>query len=501
MSKIFEKLGMKAPNYSAFDLSREQKLSCKMGDLIPTYIEEIIPGDNFKVKTETMLRMAPMLAPIMHRVNLYMHYFFVPNRLVWNQWEDFITGGREGTSNPLYPTMPMTLDVIQAKLSDYMGLPNASGNNPDFSVSQLPFRAYQLIWNEYFRDQNLENPIDVQNASNLILCQLRKRAWEKDYFTSALPWTQRGPEVGIPIDLEYKPVSKVFNAAGQQLGALTNLATGGLPTRDELRANYGGNDAMRIENIENTQLDFTINELRKSSALQRFLEKQARGGARYIETILSHFGVKSEDARLQRPEYLGGGRQPIVISEVLNTTGTDNAPQGDMAGHGISTGTTNSFNKRFTEHGYVLGIMSILPRTAYFQGIPKHFRRFDKFDYYWPEFANLGEQEIKNSELFYDDMDNESNNDTFGYQQRYAEYKYGTTSVHGDFRTTLKYWHLARDFDNLPSLNANFIKADPDSRIFAVDTENPNIDNIWVQMYHSVKARRPMPFFADPRLS
>jgi hypothetical protein len=503
MPKIFEQTRYRKPNYSAFDLSREQKLSCKMGELVPTYLEEVVPGDHFKVNTEIMLRLAPMLAPIMHRVDVYMHYFFVPNRIIWNQWETFITGGREGTSSPTYPTVAFGTGFRDSKLPDYLGIPTYSTANANIKVSQLPFRAYQKIWNDYYRDPNIEQELDINGiaalhtgtASPSVLYDIRIRSWEKDYFSSALPWTQRGPEVSAPVNLEYKSATDI------------KTTTGGIPTDGSVDSLTGVaqsafGEPVRFENIVNDSLEININELRRTTALQRWLEKMATGGARYYEQLQSMFGVKSQDQRLQRAEYLGGGKQPIVISEVLNTTGTEDAPQGDMTGHGISVGSTNSFEYHVPEHGWIMGILSILPKATYQQGIHRHWLRTDKLDYYWPEFAHLGEQEIYNYELYLDTLQTiDQNRETFGYQQRYAEYKYGQSTVHGDFRNTLNYWHMGRIFSTRPALNTNFLRALPDTsemvRPFAVQEG----DKCWIQLYHDVKARRPMPYFADPRLS
>lgn len=503
MSKIFENLGMRKPRYSAFDLSRETKLSMKMGDLVPVYIEEIVPGDQFRVKSEIMMRLAPMISPVMHRVNVYMHYFFVPNRIIWNAWEEFITGGREGTTvnpMPIFNMAAVTGGITEGSLADYLGLPATSPGSPVYQPSALPFHAYHQIWNDYYRDPNLTPAINVQalvSADSMNV--LRKRCWEKDYATSALPWPQRGPAVNLPASVQYRDVSEVVRTSD---GAHISGPLGSDNVVGNLLQDFGGGSfAARLENLEDDPINVTINDLRTSSALQRWLEKNARGGYRYIEQILSHFGVKSSDARLQRPEYLGGGRQPVVISEVLNNTGTTAAPQGEMAGHGLSIGQTNSFNKRFEEHGYVMGICSVLPRTAYQQGIHRHWMRKTREEYYWPEFANLGEQEVRKAEVMYNEALTEAeNNETFGYQQRYAEMKYGCSSVHGDFRSTLNFWHMGRIFSLLspPELNEDFVTADPTDRIFAVQDGS---DHLWVQMYHDVKARRPMPYFADPRLS
>jgi len=504
VNKIFDSVAVKKNKMSAFDLSREQKLSCNMGELIPTYLEEVLPSDQFSVKTETLLRFAPMLAPIMHRVNVYLHYFFVPHRIVWNEWEEFITGGKNGTSAPTFPTFTMDSTVQTARLSDYLGIPiDATPTlNTGFEISSLPYRAYQKIWNDYYRDQTLQNEIDVHTASKADLCTLRNRCWEKDYFTSALPFAQRGVTPNLPIGIEYMDQSIVVNSnTGTPTTNTTSLnASNGV----DPGMTYAGNTIPgRIENIE--ALTLTINQLRETSAIQRFLERNARGGARYIEYIKQFFdGAPVKDSRLQRAEYLGGGMQPVMISEVLNTTGTVDNEFGGMAGHGIAAGTTNEFTKTFEEHGYVIGIMSVIPKSAYQYGIPKTFLKTDKYDYYNPEFANLGEQPILGAELYYDESDNNHNKGTFGYQQRYAEYKYGQSTVHGEFRSvspgTLDFWHLARKFASKTDavLNASFVECVPDKRIFAIT--DPDEQVLWVQLYHDVKARRPMPYHALPSL-
>jgi hypothetical protein len=494
MSKIFETLRMTKAPKSAFDLSHERKLSMNLGDLVPIYMDEILPGDEFEVATELMARMAPMLAPIQHRVNVYVHYFFVPNRILWEEWEDFITGGKNGNTTPTMPTLTWggaSNPVEPGDLADYLGLPLiTAGAAATYDVSQLPFRAYQAIYNDYFRDETLNSEVDITLQSEIRA--IRRRAWEKDYFTSCLPWTQRGPEVDLPITVDYKDISDVVGGDGSPTSNLTTNASG------QLTSGAGGaiSEDVRIENLETEGFQVSINELRTSSALQRWLEKQARGGYRYIETILSHFGVRSSDSRLQRPEYLGGGRQPMVISEVLNTTGTTEAPQGDMTGHGISVGQANRFRRKFEEHGFVMGIMSVLPRTAYQQGIHRLWSRSDKTEYYWPSFANLGEQAVLNKEIYHDATDADYNEGTFGYQQRYAEYKHGCSSVHGEYKTTLDFWHMGRIFSSQPVLDGQFVTANPTNRIFAATGE----EQLYVQVYNNVKARRPMPYFANPQL-
>lgn len=507
--QLFESIKLSKPQTNALDLSHEKKLSCNMGDLVPIYLQEVIPGDKFRVTTELLLRLAPLVSPVMHRVNVFTHFFFVPNRLTYKEWPDFITGGEDGAQAPAFPFIPIgetfKTQLQPGSLADYLGIapPPLSGIVQEINVSALPFRAYQMIYNEYYRDQNLTAKIPVTNNSTCAadevaeILDLRKRAWEKDYFTSALPWAQRGGSVSLPSTVQYHDYAKIYAQGSGQ----TPIASGGaVSTVTGTPAVLNdGNEALKIENVSGIGL--TINDLRRSARLQEWLEKNARGGSRYIESILVHFGVRSSDARLQRPEYLGGGKQPIVISEVLNTSATATEPQGNMAGHGVSVGNTNQFTKYFEEHGYIIGIMSILPRTAYQQGIPRKFTKFDKFDYFWPEFANIGEQEIKLQELYMPytvAAGTTSRAKTFGYQSRYAEYKFEESTVHGDFKNTLSFWHMGRIFSNVPELNDSFTNSDPTHRVFAVTDTTKH--KIYVQLYNNVKAIRPMPVFGTPQL-
>lgn len=524
---LFQQVQLRKPGRNKFNLSHERKMSIQMGNLYPIMVQEIVPGDIFRCQTEIMARMAPMLAPIMHRVNVRTEYFFVPNRLVWSEWEEFITGGREGTSAPVAPYMLASTMAVKTtwprNLADYMGIPRI--NNPvtpslDIRISMLPFRAYQLIYDQYYRDQNLQASIteaitfrasgEVIGTPADILLAMRKRAWEKDYFTSALPWSQRGGEVNVPLagsaDVVYKDISEIYDSTGGTAFATGNVTVNNAVNPNEMNIPASvGTKSARVENIESVDLEsatgVSINELRRSVRLQEWLEKNARGGARYVEQILAHFGVKSSDARLQRPEYLGGGLNQMVISEVLSTFQDPDAigePQGNMAGHGVSYGKTNGFKRSFEEHGYVIGILSVLPKTAYQDGIPRHYSREDKLDYYWPEFAQIGEQEILNKEVFYNGaVVGEVPAGTFGYTPRYAEYKYAPSTVHGEFRDDLSYWHMGRIFDDVPALNEAFVVSDPTTRIFPVTDP---VDTMYVQLYHKVDAIRPMPYFGTPTL-
>jgi len=511
MSLFSQTVGAR-PKSNAFNLSHEKKFSMKMGDLVPILCEEIIPGDKWQCNTEVLMRLAPMVAPIMHRVNVFTHFFFVPNRLIWEDWEDFITGGEDGTAEPVrpYKAMGASWDTYFAEgtLLDYLGfstqIPTALVN-----INALPFRAYQLIYKEYYRDQNLETSFDISTTSGADassaaeLMVIRKRAWEKDYFTSALPWTQRGGDVNLPLSGTAPVRTQPENGVIYEISGGGNPATGAvsLNASDELTdlSNNEIEPTNLVADVDQVTLG-TIEELRRATKLQQWLERNARGGSRYIEQILVHFGVLSSDARLQRPEFLGGGKTPIVISEVLQTSSTDTeTPQGNMAGHALAVGNTHKFTKKFEEHGYIIGIMSVLPKTAYQQGTRKHLFKDDKFDYFWPEFAQLGEQPVLQGEL-YDDYVSANRNGTFGYQSRYAEYKYIPSSVHGTFKSSQAFWHMGRIFTAAPQLNEEFIQADTteiNERAFAAgDTE----DQLWVQLYHNIKAIRPIPKINNPSL-
>lgn len=552
MSRIFNSIRLKRPKRNVFNLSYENKLTMNMGELVPIMCMPIVPGDKFRVNTEALVRLAPLVAPMMHRVNVYTHYFFVPNRLVWDSWEEFITKGIDGEDSPILPRIPLNSSWFTAESSfrnyladstlwDYLGLPTLKGIGsrafdgivngvtvPEgFSVSALPFRAYQLIYNEYYRDQNLTDPIDFSITSGSLgaaevvkLLTLRRRAWEKDYFTSALPWLQRGPEVTVPVGGSFgvvtlanqtnnqifvgsdgKPVKvdvgmNLIHAADKD-----NVTPGTIQTGLSNGSNSGNAvwlDPKGTLVVDGENSGVSIQDLRTSNALQRWFERNARGGSRYIEQILAHFGVRSSDARLQRPQFLGGGKMPIAVSEVLQTSSTnDTSPQANMAGHGISAGVNNGFKHYFEEHGYVIGLMSIMPRTGYQQGVPRDFTKFDNMDFYFPEFAHLSEQEIKNQEL-YVSSDSTYNEGVFGYTPRYAEYKYHESEAHGDFRGSMSFWHLNRIFSEKPNLNTTFVECNPSNRVFA--TSNTQDDKFWVQIYQDVKALRLMPKYGTPTL-
>lgn len=528
MGKLFDSVQFFKPKTAKFDLSHERKFSMDMGNLVPIMVQDVLPGDRFRVKTEIFMRMAPMLAPIMHRVNVKTDFFYVPNRLIWSEWEEFITGGRLGTSTPFPPYFTMAdlqsgNGISVGSLGDFLGLPFLSAApavGQELNVSALPFRAYQLIYDEYYRDQNLTPSLDLSMAGGNIppgaefnkLIPMRNSCWEKDYFTSALPFAQRGPAVSIPVELggdapiHVDPVNDTSTSATasgiEQDGGPLNVGWGVNLSPGEGPVG-GANMWARIAGLTSST---NISELRRSIKLQEWLEAMARGGARYAEQLKVIWGQRPSDARLQRPEYLGGGRSPMQISEVLSsvqqvdpTSGDPvGTPQGDMAGHGISMGNQNGFSRRFEEHGYVIGIIRVLPKTAYQQGIPRHWTRFDKFDYPWPQFAQIGEQEVRYKELFYDHQVAPFHPDsTFGYQSRYAECKYGCSSVHGVMKNDLSFWHMGRIFTAQPALSESFVISDPTTRIFAVDDAPATL---YCHLHHKVDAVRPLPYFGTPTI-
>jgi len=479
-----------------------------MGYIIPVLAEEIIPGDKWRKKSSVFLRLAPMVAPMLERVNIIQHDFFVPYRLIWPESEKFFTGG-ENVTDPVVPFPYMPLGgtekdlIVPGTLHDYIGgatCDPAVTPTVALNVSTLPYRAYQMIWNEYYRDQNLQAKVAFNTTSTPVtdgnekteLLTLRKKAWEKDYFTSCLPFTQKGSPVNIPADIAYKDISDVIDS--QTEGIPSGPSTIG-QTAGKLQVTMGGNDA-RIENIDG--LEITINDLRRANKLQEWLEKNARGGSRYIETMLAHFGVKSSNKLLQRPQYLGGSKNGVQISEVLSSWGTESGlPLGEMGGHGVAAGTNYSFNHFFEEHGIILSLLSVIPKTSYMQGQAKFLSKFDKFEYAWPSFAHLGEQEVRMNELYFDYTAGNAAQ-IFGYQSRYAEYKFGRSTVHGDFKTTLDHWHMGRKFANQPALNSDFISSDPTQRIFANTDETDH--KCYVHIYHDIRAFRALPLFGTPTL-
>ncbi len=480
-----------------------------MGQITPILVLECVPGDKIDLGCESIVRFAPMTAPVMHRMDVSMHYFFVPNRIVWRNWEKYITNnGPTGTGiEVVAPYISYSAGFASPayaaynKFLDYMGVPPMVAGGTTTKLNALPFAAYQAVYDNYYRDENLITPVEYSliDGENFLttadldrLLTIRNRAWEHDYFTASLPFAQKGAAVDIPLGA-VNGDANIYNNLGS-----TTVLTGsaGNPTViDDFNAGktdlWAQTDGLTVEPT-------TINDLRRAYRLQEWLEKNARGGTRYIESILSHFGVKSSDARLQRPEYITGVKTPVVISEVLNTTGAEGElPQGNMAGHGISVSSGNSGSYYCEEHGYIIGVMSVMPKTAYQQGIPKTFLKLDPLDYFWPSFANIGEQEVQVQELY---AYTANQQDTFGYVPRYAEYKYMPSRVAGDFRNSLDYWHLGRIFATEPTLSQEFIECVPEDteRIFAVT--DPDAQKLYCHVLNKIKAVRPMPKYGTPTI-
>lgn len=575
MSNIFNSVRLTKPKGSSFNLSYENKFTAKFGDLIPFFHQEVLPGDKIKVGQQHLMRLAPTLAPLMQQVDVYMHYFFVPNRLIWDDWEDFISNNHDKVAgvSKIAPTMPKIeidlTDVSDAStdaklallksgsLADYFNFPSIEEFDVNsvgkVQVNALPFRAYTLIYNEYYRDQNLIDEVNISKSSGVLsgrdnviqqnLMLIRKRAWLHDYFTSALPWPQYGASpVRIPFELNqgeiyYKPFVSTGNGQtpfddysgtvlrnrdGSTLdnvqldGDIEQAGHGSLRTNADGRLAYqqGSNTSnLGVDNTKNLGFRFSsaavpsVTDMRRAYRVQEWLERQAVGGSRYIEQILSHFGVRSSDARLQRPEYLCGIKTPLIMSEVQQTSASvddSNAvqPLGQLGGNGTSVGQNFAFSRHFEEHGQLIGILSVMPKTSYFQGLPRKYSRESWEDFYWPEFANIGEQAIKNKEIYYDYEQGVSNRNEseFGYAPRYAEYRYNPNEVHGEFRNSLRFWHLGRKFGSCPDLNRSFIEYDNKNIDNALAVSSDVAHPLYCQFFNNVSAYRLIPKYADAYL-
>ena len=496
MSKrnVYSQVGGLFPGRTAFDLSYEKKFTCDMAQLIPVMCDEVVPGDIFQIGAQAVIRFQPLVAPILHEVNMYVHYFFVPYRLLWDDWEDFISGGVDGTFADPIPEWEPTNTAV-GSLWDFFGFP--TGVDPDGAYPiDFPRRAYNFVWNEYYRDETLQTEVALTNETIL------NRDWEKDYFTSSLPWQQRGTSPALPIS----GLSSAKWVTGDFVNATPAAASGFSTVASTPKmqvVNGSGNaipNALAFFNKNVVDLSsattFDIADLRLAFQIQKWMERNARAGARYTEFLRSHFGVSPRDERLQRPEYVGGCKAPVIISEVLQTSSTDaTSAQGNLAGHGLTVANQYCGKYHAEEFGLIIGIMSVMPRSAYSQGIDRQWLRRTKYDFYFPEFANLSEQAIINAEIYATGVLADNQN-IFGYQGRYDEMRTKNNLIVSQMRSTFDYWHLGRQFSSAPSLNASFVSCVPRKDIFAVPTE----PGLIVSFGNVVKAIRPLPYMSNPGL-
>lgn len=540
---------------STFNRNSSIKTSFNVGDIVPFYVDEVLPGDTFDIDTSKVIRMPSLLTPIMDNLYLDFYYFFVPNRIVWSHWKELMG---ENNESAWIPTTEYEVPQITAPaggwnigtIADYMGIPTGIAN---LSVNALPFRAYALICNEWFRDENLCDPLNIPltdatvagvNTGTFVTDVAKggkpyKAAKYRDYFTSCLPAPQKGPDVTIPVSAgaNYPVIvgdelpSSVYPMSGDTMHfgrpdgthptystssntfsfwatSVANPSSAGGVTFNQQSMNISEGRGVVPTNLwalnDGSVSSATINQLRLAFQVQKLYERDARGGTRYIEVLKSHFGVTSPDARLQRPEYLGGNRIPIVISEINQTSGTvtDGTPQGNPTGQSRTTDVHSDFKKSFVEHGFVIGVMVARYDHTYQQGLERFWSRKGRLDYYWPVFANIGEQAVLNKEIYAQGTG--VDDEVFGYQEAWADYRYKPNRVTGEMRSTapqsLDIWHLGDDYTSVPALSDAWIQEDSAvvDRVVAVSQENSN--QLWADIFVKNKCTRAMPMYSIPGL-
>ena len=514
---------------SKFSMEKTLKTTFDSGYLVPIMCEEVLPGDTFNVNVTMFGRLATPLFPVMDNLHLDSFFFFVPNRLVWNNWVKFM-GEQDNPSDSISYTIPQQVSptggYAVGSLQDYLGLPTAGqvGNSSTVSHSALPVRACNLIWNQWFRDENLQTSLlidksDTTDTSAAANYSLQRRGKRHDYFTSALPWPQKGgAAVSIPLGTSAPIVSTGarIQMTGQSSGSvklmqgvISGTAFGPDSAFTPTEGVTFGTANTVVGSLSadlSTATAATINQLRQSFQIQKLLERDARGGTRYTEIIRSHFGVASPDARLQRPEYLGGGSTPINISPIAQTGGTGasgtTTPQGNLAAFGTYMAKGHGFTQSFVEHGHVIGFVSVRADLTYQQGLRKFWSRSTRYDFYFPVFATLGEQAILNKEIYV--TGGNADNNVFGYQERWAEYRYNPSQITGLFKSTsagtIDPWHYAQKFTSLPTLNSTFIQDTPPlSRNLAVGTA-ANGQQLLLDAFFHINAARPLPMYSVPGL-